>query len=157
MGRSIQVCPPSYCISTITHSHVGTSPKRQPCNRTYPGPSDPLGGTPIRASDNFVSSTNLGHTQQEIKSSLWGRILNNQQGLVENLIKPHLVESSLVDAIEHAIDESAELKAARRRLFKNEVPEKQMYTPMVSVYVDHCCQSSSEHAIGQAASSYLYL
>jgi hypothetical protein len=133
------------------------TPTRQPSNRTNPGPSNIPGATPTRGGTNFLSSTNLGHTQQEIKSSLWGRILKNHPGFVDNLIKPHLVESSLVDAIEHAIDESTELKTARRRLIQNAVPEKQMYAPMVSVYVDYCCQSGSEYAIDYTASSYLYL
>ena len=128
-------------------------PKRQPCN--HPGPC--VGATPTRASNNFASSTSLTHTQQEIKSSIWARIIKNQPGLIENLIKPHLIESSLVAAIEHAIAESTKLKAARDLLFKNTVPEKQMYTPMVSVYVDYYCQSGSEYATGQIASSYLYL
>ena len=116
-----------------------------------------LGATPTRAGDNYVSSTNLGHTQQEIKSSLWGRILRNEPKLVENLIKPHLVDNNLVDAIDQAMGEDTELKAARDLLFENAVPEKEMYTPMVSSCVDYCGESSSEKIIGHLASPYLYL
>ena len=90
------------------------------------------GATPTRAGDNFVSSTNLGHTQQEIKSSLWGRILRNEPGLITHLIKPHLVDNNLVTAIEQAMGKNTELEAALDLLFENAVPEKQMYTPMVS-------------------------
>jgi hypothetical protein len=133
------------------------TPTRQPSNRTNPDHLTSLVQHLPVAGDNFRSSTHLGQTQQEIKSSLWGRILKNHPGFVDNLIKPHLVESSLVDAIEHAIDESTELKAARRRLVQNAVPERQMYAPMVSVYVDYCCRSGSEYAIDHTAPSYLYL
>lgn len=111
---------------------------------------------PTRAGDNFVSSTNLGHTQQEIKSGLWGRILGNEPGVIEHLIKPHLVDNTLVDAIERAMGKNAELMAARDLLFKNVVPEKKMYTPMVSARVHYCC-SSPEKETGHAASAYLYL
>ena len=93
----------------------------------------PLGATSTRAGDNFVSSTKLGHTsQQEIKSSLWGRILWNEPGFIKHLIKPHLVDNTLVAAIEQAIGENPELKAARDLLFQNSIPENKMYAPMVS-------------------------
>ena len=115
-----------------------------------------LGATPTRAGDNFVSSTDLGHTQQEIKSSLWGRILRNEPGIITHLIKPHLVDSGLVAAIEQALDESTELKAARDILFKNAVPEKQMYMPMVSAWVGYFEEYSPEQMTGHTAPSYLY-
>jgi len=115
------------------------------------------GATPTRAGDNYVSSTNLGHTQQEIKPSLWGRILRNEPKLVENLIKPHLVDNVLVAAIEQTMDKNSELKAARDLLFENAVREKQMYTPMVSPCVDYCCEASSDQVSGHTASSYFYL
>jgi len=111
------------------------TPLRKPRNRLI---FDKHGATPTRAGDNFVSSTDLGHTQQEIKSSLWGRILRNEPGIITDLIKPHLVDGNLVAAIEQALGESPELKAARDLLFKNAVPEDQMYTPMVSVCVGYC-------------------
>ena len=117
----------------------------------------PLGATPTRAGDNFVSSTKLGHTQQEIKSSLWGRILRNEPGFIKHLIKPHLVDDTLVTTIEQAIRENAELKAARDLLFQNAVPENEMYTPMVSACVDYCWESSSERTAGHTTSLYLYL
>ena len=115
------------------------------------------GATPTRAGDNFVSSTNLGHTQQEIKSSLWGRILRNEPGLITHLIKPHLVDNDLVAAIEQALDENTEYKAARDLLFENMVPEKQMYTPMVSARVGYCGEYSSENMTGHTPPSYLYV
>jgi len=95
------------------------TPPRKPRKRANPALFDNLGATSTRAGDNFVSSTNLGHTQQEIKSSLWGRILRDEPLLVEHLIRPHLVDNGLVAAIEQAIDENIELKAARDLLFKN--------------------------------------
>ena len=115
----------------------------------------PLGATPTRAGDNFVSSTKLGHTQQEIKSSLWGRILRNEPGFIKHLIKPHLVDDTLVATIEQAISENPELKAARDLLFQNSAPESKMYAPMVSVYVG-CCKSSSESMTGHTTSSYFH-
>ena len=116
-----------------------------------------LGATPTRAGDNFVSSTKLGHTQQEIKSSLWGRILRNEPGFINHVIKPHLVDDALVAAIEQAIGENAEFKAARDLLFQNAVPENKMYTPMVSACVYHCCEAKSETMAGHTTSSYLHL
>ena len=107
-------------------------PHTPPTNHATFGTLSNIGATPTRAGDNFVSSTNLGHTQQEIKSSLWGRILRNEPGIITHLIKPHLVDDNLVAAIEQALGENTELKAARDLLFKNAVPEKQMYMPMVS-------------------------
>ena len=107
------------------------SPPHTPPNRTTFGTLSNIGATPTRAGDNFVSSNNLGHTQQEIKSSLWGRILRNEPGIITHLIKPHLVDNNLVAAIEQALGEDTELNAARDLLFKNAVPEKPMYLPMV--------------------------
>ena len=138
-------------------SNPPRTPNRKPRNDANPGLSDNLGATPTCAGDNFVSSTNLGHTQQEIRSSLWGRILSNEPGLVENLTKPHLVDGTLVAAIEEAIGKNAELKAARDLLFKSVVPEIQMYTPMVSAWVEYCCQSGTNKMTGHSAASYLYL
>ena len=115
-----------------------------------------LGATPTRAGDNFVSSTDLGHTQQEIKSSLWGRILRNEPGIITHLIKPHLVDSNLVAAIEQALDKNTELEAARDILFKNAVPEKEMYMPMVSAWVGYCGEYSPEQMTGHTAPSHLY-
>ena len=119
----------------------------------------PLGATPTRAGNNFVSSTNLGHTQQEIKSSLWGRILRNEPGFIKHVIKPHLVDDTLVTAIERVINENTEFKAARDLLFQNAVPENKMYTPMVSacVCIYHCCSASSETMIDHTTSPYIYL
>jgi hypothetical protein len=57
-----------------------------------------LGATPTRAGNNYTSSTNLGHTQEEIKSSLWGRIVKNDAEFVTRLIKPDLVDDRLVTA-----------------------------------------------------------
>ncbi len=57
-----------------------------------------LGATPTRVDDNFVSPTNPGHTQQKIKSSLWGRILRNEPGIITHLIKPYLLRISIVAA-----------------------------------------------------------
>ena len=121
---------PISLISPVTHPHVQFSSSYS-TQLTRPN-FNLLGATPTRAGDNYVSSTNLGHTQREIKSSLWGRILRNELKFVENLIKPHLVDNVLVDAIEQAIGNNPELKAARDLLFENKVPESQMYTPMVS-------------------------
>ena len=121
-----------------------SSPPHTPPKRATFGTLAKRGATPTRAGNNFVSSTNLGHTQQEIKSSLWGRILRNEPGLITHLIKPHLVENDLVAAIEQALDENTEYKAARDLLFKNEVPEKQMYKPMVSARVGYCGEHSLE-------------
>jgi hypothetical protein len=118
---------------------------------------DKTGATPTRAGDNFVSSTKLGHTQQEIKSSLWGRVLKNGPEFIERLVKPHLVDNTLVDAIEHAMSGNAELKAARNLLFKNAIPEKEMYTPMVSVCVHYCHGSSAENMGGHAAPTHFHL
>ena len=123
----------------------------------YANITGPLGATPTRAGDNFVSSTKLGHTQQEIKSSLWGRILRNEPGFIKHVIKPHLVDDTLVSAIEQAISENIELKSARDLLFQNAVPENKMYTPMVSACVDYCCESRSETMSGYTTLSYLYL
>ena len=134
------------------HTHH-TTPTKQRDRANF----GPLGATPTRAGNNFVSSTNLGHTQHEIKSSLWGRILMNEPHFVEHLIKPHLVDDQLVVAIERVMGENAELKAARDLLFENAVPELRMYTPMVSAWVYHVCESSTEERIGYVASSYLYL
>src|ERR1700679_4286092 len=108
-----------------------SDPPRTPKPRKHSKPG-PLLATPTRAGNNLVSSTELGHTQQEIKSSLWGRILKNEPKFVENLIKPHLVDNILVAAIEQAIHERTELKAAHGLLFENTIPEKDMYAPMVS-------------------------
>jgi len=119
-------------MSNLSPHHT---PLRKPRNRTT---FNNLGATPTRAGDNFVSSTNLGHTQQEIKSSLWGRILRNEPEIIKHLIKPHLVDGNLVAAIEQALGERTELKAARDILFANAVPEKQMYMPMVSACVGYC-------------------
>ena len=116
-----------------------------------------LGATPTRAGNNYVSSTNLGHTQQEIKSSLHDRVLGNEPGIITRLIKPHLVDSNLVAAIEQALGENVELKAARDLLFENKVPEKEMYTPMVSARVGYCRESGTEQRTGHTAPSYLYL
>jgi hypothetical protein len=126
------------------------TPRPERPNRAKYGPLGKPGATPTRAGDNFVSSTKLGHTQQEIKSSLWGRVLRNEPEFVEKLVNPHLVDNNLVAAIEHAMRENAELKSAHDLVFKNGIPEKDMYTPMVSV---HCChESSAENMAGHAAS-----
>ena len=132
-------------------------PHTPPPNRATSGTLIKLGATPTRAGDNFVSSTNLGHTQQEIKSSLWGRILRNEPGLITHLIKPHLVDSSLVTAIEQALGENTELKAARDLLFRNAVPEKQMYMPMVSARVGYCGGYGPEKITGHTTPSYIYV
>ncbi len=118
---------------------------------------DKLGATPTRAGDNFTSSTSLGHTQQEIKSSLYGRIFGNEPGIIKQLVKPELVDSNLVAAIEQALGENAELKAARDLLFENKVPEKDMYMPMVSARVGYLWEPGTEQRTGQTAPSYLYL
>jgi len=118
-------------LIVMSNSSPPRTPPLKPRKRANPSLFDNLGATPTRAGNNFVSSTNLGHTQQEIKSSLWGRILRNEPLLVEHLIRPHLVDNSLVAAIEQAIGEDTELKAARDLLFEA-VLEKQMYMPMVS-------------------------
>ena len=115
-----------------------------------------LGATPTRAGNNFLSSTNLGHTQKEIKSSLWNRIFDNEPGIIKDLIKPHLVDSILVTAIERALGENAELEEARDLLFNNLVPETQMYAPMVSAGVGYM-ESSPEQMAGHTAPSYHYL
>jgi hypothetical protein len=106
---------------------------------------------------NIASSTDLSHTQQEIKASLWGRILRNEPGIITNLIKPHLVDSTLVDAIERAMHENPELKAARDLLFRDVALENEMYMPMVSACVGNCGEASPEQLIGHAAPPYLYL
>ena len=131
-------------------------PRTPPPNRATFGTLANIGATPTRAGDNFVSSTNIGHTQQEIKSSLWGRILWNEPGIITHLIKPHLVDSGLVAAIEQSLSEDTELKAARNLLFKNAVPEKQMYIPMVSSCVIYYGEYSPEQMTGHTAPSYLY-
>lgn len=105
-----------------------------------------LGATPTRAGNNLISSTDLGHTQQEIRSSLYDRILGNEPGIITHLIKPHLVDSNLVAAIEQALGENAELKAARDLLFENKVPEKEMYMPMVSALVGYCWDPGTEQS-----------
>ena len=133
------------------------SPPYTPPKRATFGTFAKLGATPTRAGDNFVSSTNLGHTQQEIKSSLWGRILRNEPGLITHLIKPHLVDNDLVATIEQALDENTEYKAARDLLFENMVPEKQMYTAMVSARGGYCGEYSSEKMTGYTTPSYLYV
>jgi hypothetical protein len=116
----------------MSNPSLPRTPRRKPRNRATVGTLGKLGATPTRAGDNFVSSTDLGHTQQEIKSSLWGRILRNEPGIITHLIKPHLVDNVLVAAIERAMGQNTELKAARDLLFENGVPEKDMYLPMVS-------------------------
>ena len=118
-----------------------------------------LGATLTGVGDNFVSSTKVGHTQQEIKSSLRGRILRNEPGFIKHVIKPHLVDGTLVAAIERVIGENTEFKAARDLLFQNAVPENKMYTPMVivCVCVYHCCSASSETMIDHTTSPYIYL
>ena len=136
---------------------MSNPPHTPPRQHKHANTIGPLGATPTRAGDNFVSSTNLGHTQQEIKSSLWGRILRNEPGFIKHVIKPHLVDDTLVAAIEQAIVENTEFKAARDLLFQNAVPEQKMYTPMVSACVLHCCDASSEKLTDHATSSYLYL
>ncbi len=55
-----------------------------------------------------------------------------------NLIKPRLVDSTLVAAIEQVLGENAELKVAHDLPFENEVPENEMYMPMVSARVSYC-------------------
>jgi len=62
-----------------------------------------------------------------------------------------------VAAIEQALGENAELKAVRGPLFDNSVPEKRMYTPMMSATVSFCGKYSPEKVICHTASSYLYL
>ena len=133
------------------------SPPHTPPKRATFGTLAKHGATPTRAGDNFVSSTNLGHTQQEIKSSLWGRILRNEPGLITHLIKPHLVDNNLVTAIEQAMGKNTEFEAARDLLFKNAVPEKQMYTPMVSARVGYYGEYSLEKMTGYTTPSYLYV
>ena len=129
---------PSPLLLIIMSNRPPRAPPPKPLNRALAT----RGATPTRAGNNFVSSTNLGHTQQEIKTSLWGRIRKNEPGIIKNLIKPHLVDNNLVAAVEQAIGGNAELKAARDLLFDNLVPEKQMYTPMVSVCVGYCGELS---------------
>ena len=114
------------------------TPPHNPGNRRTSLTPAKLGATPTRAGDNFTSSTNLGHTQQEIKSSLWRRVLWNEPGLLNHVIKPYLVHNDVVAAIERALGENPELEAARDLLFKNAVPEKEMYMPMVSAQVGYC-------------------
>ena len=133
------------------------SPPHTPPKRATFGTLANRGATPTRAGNNFVSSTNLGHTQREIKFSLWGRILRNEPGLITHLIKPHLVDNDLVAAIEQDLSENTEFKAARDLLFENVVPEKQMYTPMVSPRVDYCGEYSPEQMIGHTPPSYIYV
>jgi hypothetical protein len=104
------------------------TPLRKPRNGATLGTLGKLGVTPTRAGDNFVSSTDLGHTQKEIKTFLWSRILRNEPGITTHLIKPHLVDSDLVAAIERAVGQNTELKAL---LFESGVPDKQMCISMV--------------------------
>ena len=138
MGPPHLILSPLALILMSDHS-PHRAPPSKPHNHTTFGKRF---ATPTRAGTNYVSSTNLGHTQQEIKSSLWGRTLRNEPEIINQLIKPHLVDSHLVAAIEQALGENAELRAARDLLFKNAVPEKQMYTPMVSVSVGYCGELS---------------
>jgi hypothetical protein len=77
--------------------------------RFHHGPQN-LNATPIRAGSN--SSTKIGETQQEIRASLWGRVLVDDLNLVKNLIKPQLVDDTLVTAIATSINMKEELKAA---------------------------------------------
>ena len=107
---------------------------------TTPNSHSPLvsGATPTQAGDQFISSTNLGYMQQEIKTPLSGHILSNDTGIIEHLIKPQFVNSDLVASIEQALGENAGLQAACDILLKNAVHEKEMYKPMVSVCISHC-------------------
>ena len=119
------------CLITMSDSPHTPPPQPQSLELTNIAPG-PHGATPTRAGDNFISSTKLDHTQQEIKSSLWGQIHSNEPEFVRQVIKPHLVDNTLVAAIEQAIGKNTELEAACDLLFQNRVPEKQMYLPMVS-------------------------
>lgn len=92
---------------------------------------DDANATPIRAGNNFRSSTKIGETQREIRASLWGRVLVDDPHLVKNLIKPHVVDTSLVTAIATSIDQNEELKVAHDTLVDNKVKEAAMYNPMV--------------------------
>jgi len=136
MSPHLTLSPLSLIMSN--HSPPNTPPPSKRRNRTTFGKPAAHGATPTRAGNHYASSTNLGHTQQEIKSSLWGRILRNEPGIIKDLIKPDLVDSDLVAAIEQALGGNAELKAARDLLFDNSVREKEMYTPMVSICVSYC-------------------
>lgn len=98
--------------------------------RFHNGP-DNMNATPIRAGNNFRSSTKIGETQQEIRASLWGRVLFDDPHLVNNLIKPHLVDNALVTTIATSINQSEGLKAAYEILVDNKVKEAAMYDPMV--------------------------
>src|SRR5258706_5786776 len=144
MGLGIQVCPPIllrlYCHSSSCPIVPHQTSKPHNC-ATFASYAT-LGATQTRAGNNYASSTNLGHTQQEIKSSLWGRILRNEPGIIKDLIKPDLVDSDLVAAIEQGLGENAELKATCDHLFDNSFLEEEMYTPMVSTSVGYCGELS---------------
>lgn len=98
--------------------------------RFHNGP-DKTNATPIRSGNNFRSSTKIGETQQEIRASLWGRVLVDDPHLVKNLIKPHVVDNTLVATIATSINQREELKAAYNILVENKVKEAAMYDPMV--------------------------
>ena len=81
--------------------------------------------------NNLHSSTKIGETQQEIRASLWGRVLVDDPHLVKNLIKPHVIENALVTTIAASINQREELKAAYDILVENKVKEAEMYDRMV--------------------------
>ena len=138
--RCVPILLPLYCHSSSCPivPHQTSKPHNCATFATFAT----LGATPTRAGNHYASSTNLGHTQQEIKSSLWGRILRNEPGIIKDLIKPDLVDSNLVAAIEQALGENAELKATCDHLFDNSFLEEEMYTPMVSTSVGYCGELS---------------
>lgn len=98
--------------------------------RFYSGP-DNTNSTPIRAENNIRSSSKIGETQQEIRASLWGRVLVDYSHLVKNLIKPHFVDNALVTAIAISIYQKEDLRTAYGNLVDNKVNEAAMYDPMV--------------------------
>jgi len=66
VGQGIQVCPPSHCVSFVIRHCVQSFPR-----------------TLLRKS-RHQELTNVGHTHQEIESSICGQILRNVPKLVES-------------------------------------------------------------------------
>ena len=112
-------------------STVPTTPGKTRRGVRFHNGLDNANATPIRAGNNFRSSTKIGETQREIRASLWGRVLVDDPHLVKNLIKPHVVDDALVTTIASSINQEKELKAAYDILVNNKVKEAAMYDPMV--------------------------
>ena len=114
-------------------STIPTTPGKTRHGRPIPQSTAPTIPTlpPICSGNNLHSSTKIGETQQEIRASLWGRVLVDDPHLVKNLIKPHVVDNALVATIATSISQKEELKAAYNILVENKVKEAAMYDPMV--------------------------